>query len=147
LLHRLLGNLLTDVEEICSAKAYEGHETKGSLPTRYLLGWWLGGLSACCSSLSLLRKCLLRLVGLLSFLGKRFFDGSQSSLQILYSGLCSGSFALFLLECTLLSPFGSTLLLGRVPHRGWFGSFLLGIRRGGCCPTILVVSFIVIDTL
>ena len=101
----------------------------------------------CVSGPLLFRERSLRLGGLLPFFNKSFFDGSQSSLQILYSGLCRGSFALFLLECSVLRPFGSTLLLGRVPHRGWFRSFRLGIRRGGCCPAILAVSFFVNDTL
>src|SRR5207244_2263176 len=47
---------------------------------------------------------------LLSFLGKSGFDDSQPSLQVLHSRLCGGSFALFLLECSVLRPFGSTLV-------------------------------------
>ncbi len=48
--------------------AYEGHEAKGSLSTWHLLGRLPGGLSARFGGLSLLRKCLLRLVGLTPFI-------------------------------------------------------------------------------
>ena len=92
----MLGNLLTDVEEICSAKAYEGYETKGSLPTRHLLGCLLVGLSACFSSLSLVRKGLLRLVGLLPFFCKRRFNSSQPTLHVFQLSLRFGGFTSFL---------------------------------------------------
>ena len=143
----MLGDLLIDVEEICATKADKRHEAECSFLTRYLLWCSLLGLGLCFSGPLLFCELPLGLGGLLSFFSESFFDSSQSSLQILYSGLCRSSFALFLLECTLLSSFGSTLPLGRVPDRGWFGYFRLCIRLGVCCPAIQVVSFIVNDTL
>ena len=68
----------------------------------------------------LFRERPLRRGGLLSFFNKSFFDGSQTSLQILYSVLCCGSFALFLLECSMLRLFGSTLLLDAFPTEAGF---------------------------
>jgi hypothetical protein len=96
LLYRLLGYLLADLEEICSAKAYEGHEAKGSLSTRHLLCCLLVGISAYFSRLSLLRKCLLRLVGLAPFFCKRRFNNSQLTLHVFQGSLRFGSITTFL---------------------------------------------------
>jgi hypothetical protein len=110
LLYRLLGELLSDVEKIHATKADEGHEAKGSLPTRHLLCCLLVGLNACFSSLSLLHKCLLRLGGFAPFFGKGRFNGSQPTLHVFQRSLRLGGFAPFLLECIMLCPFGSALL-------------------------------------
>ena len=110
MLYRLLGDLLTDVEEIHAAKAHKRHEAEGSRLTRHLLRCSFGGLRVCDSGPLLFRERLLCLSGLLSFFSESCFDDSQPSLQVLHSRLCCGSFALFLLECSVLRPFGSTLV-------------------------------------
>ena len=70
MLDRLLGELLTDVEEIRAAKAYQGHQAKGSLPTWHLLRCSLLGLEVCFGGLPLFHERLpggtlgvLRVVG------------------------------------------------------------------------------------
>ena len=128
MLDRLLGDLLTDVKEICAAKANEGHEAKGSLPTRHLLCCLLVGLNACFSSLSLLHKCLLRLVGFAPFFGKRRFNGSQPTLHVFQRCLRLGGFAPFLLECSSRRSFGIGLLLGGVARGSWPLSAWLRVR-------------------
>ena len=89
----------------------------------------------------------LRVGSLLSFFSQSCFDGGQSSLQLLYSRLCRGGFALFLLECRLLRPFARALLFGSVARGGWFRSARLRIRRSGCCAAMLAASFCVNQTL
>jgi hypothetical protein len=101
----------------------------------------------CFSGLPLFRKRLLRLDGLLSFFSESCFDGGKPSLQIIYSRLCRGSFALFLLECRLLRPFASALLFGSAARGSGFRSARLRIRRSGCCAAILAASFCVNQTL
>jgi hypothetical protein len=101
----------------------------------------------CFSGLLLFRERLLRLDGLLSLISESCFDGGKPLLQILYSRLCRGSFALFLLECRLLRPFASALLFGSTARSGGFRSARLRIRRSGCCAAILAVNFCVNQTL
>jgi hypothetical protein len=101
----------------------------------------------CYSGGPLLRKCLLRLLGLAPLFCKRRFNGSQLSLQVLYSRLCCGSFALFLLERGVRRLFGSALLFGKVACGGWFLTGRLRVRRRGCYSLILAVCFCVHQTL
>jgi hypothetical protein len=60
-----------------------------------------GGLSARFGHLSLLRKCLLRLVSLTPFFCKRRFNSIEPTLHVLQLSLRFGSFTPFLHKCGL----------------------------------------------
>jgi hypothetical protein len=64
-------------------------------------------------------------------LGESFFNGSQSSLQILDSCLGSSGFALFLLECRRLRPFARAFLFSSIACGDLFRYVRLRMRRNG----------------
>jgi hypothetical protein len=94
-----------------------------------------------CSSGPLFTERLFGGSGLLSFFSESCFDGSQSPLQVLYSCLRGGSFALFLLECSVLRPFASALQFGSAARGGGILSARLCVRRRGCRPAFLPACF------